>query len=68
MDYLTHRCTNIILLFYTTYTSIDLAHHEIFRAKKVGKGCIKIAYFIFPYTRYINPNTHSKIPIWSPYI
>ena len=28
-----------ILLFYTTYISVDLAHHEIFRAK-VGKGGI----------------------------
>ena len=24
-------------IFYTTYTSVDLAYHEIFRAK-VGKG------------------------------
>ena len=29
--------TNMVLLFYTTYISVDLAHHEIFRAK-VGKG------------------------------
>ena len=27
-------------LFYTTYISLDLAHHEIFRAK-VGKGGIR---------------------------
>ena len=27
-------------LIYTTYTSVDLAHHKIFRAK-VGKGGIK---------------------------
>ena len=32
MDYLTYRWTN-------TYISVDLAHHEIFRAK-VGKGGI----------------------------
>ena len=30
----------MVLLFYTTYTSVDTAHHEIFRAK-VGKGGIK---------------------------
>ena len=29
----------MVLLFYTTYMSVDLAHHEIFRAK-VGKGYI----------------------------
>ena len=28
-----------VKLFYTTYISVDLAHHEIFRAK-VGKGGI----------------------------
>ena len=35
MDYPTYRWTNIVLLFYTTYINIDLAHHEIgvFRAK-----------------------------------
>ena len=30
----------MVKLFYTTYTSVDLAHHEIFHAK-VGKGGIK---------------------------
>ena len=29
----------MVQLFYTTYISVDLAHHEIFRAK-VGKGGI----------------------------
>ena len=29
----------MVLLFYTTYISVDLAHHEIFGAK-VGKGGI----------------------------
>ena len=29
----------MVLLFYTTYISVDLAHHEIFHAK-VGKGGI----------------------------
>ena len=29
------------ILFYTTYISVDLAHHEIFRAK-VGKGGINL--------------------------
>ena len=40
MDYLTYRWTNIELLFYTTYTSVGLAYHEIFRAK-VAKGGIE---------------------------
>ena len=31
----------MVLLFYTTYISVDLAHHGIFRAK-VGKGGIKV--------------------------
>ena len=34
----------MVYLFYTTYISVDLAHHEIYRAK-VGKGGI-------------NPNTY----------
>ena len=29
----------MVLLFYTTYISVDFAHHKIFRAK-VGKGGI----------------------------
>ena len=29
----------MVQLFYTTYISVDLAHHEIFCAK-VGKGAI----------------------------
>ena len=29
----------MVLLFYTTYISVDLAYHKIFRAK-VGKGGI----------------------------
>ena len=29
----------MVVLFYTTYISVDLAHHEIVHAK-VGKGCI----------------------------
>ena len=29
----------MVLLFYTTYISVDIAHHEIFRGK-VGKGGI----------------------------
>ena len=32
-------------LFYTTCISVDLAHHEIFRAK-VGKGGIKIEWVL----------------------
>ena len=30
----------MVYLFYTTYISVDLAHHEKFHAK-VGKGGIK---------------------------
>ena len=30
----------MVLLFYTTYISVDPVHHEIYRAK-VGKGGIK---------------------------
>ena len=33
-----------ITIFYTTYISVDLAYHEIFRAK-VGKGGIKLVIF-----------------------
>ena len=39
VDYLTYRWTNMILLFHTTYSSVDLAHHEVFQAKD-GKGGI----------------------------
>ena len=40
MDYLTYVQVNKHgITFYTTYISVDLAHHEIFRAK-VGKGGI----------------------------
>ena len=38
MDYLTYRWTTLV--FYTTYISVDLAYHEIFRSK-IGKGGIK---------------------------
>ena len=31
----------MVQLFYTTYISVDLAHHEIFCAK-VGQGGIKL--------------------------
>ena len=37
---LMYRWTNMVLLFHTIYTSIDLAHHEIFCAK-IGKGGIR---------------------------
>ena len=40
VDYLTYRWTNMVNLFYTTYISVDLAHHEVFRAQ-VGKGGLK---------------------------
>ena len=40
MDNLTHRWTNMVLLFYTTNISVDLAHYEIFLVE-VGKGGIR---------------------------
>ena len=44
MGYLTYRWTNTVLLFYTTYISVDLAHHEVFHSK-VGKGGIRKVIF-----------------------
>ena len=42
----------MVLLFYTTYISVDLAHHEIFRAK-VGKGGISSENaFITPFINF----------------
>ena len=38
----------MVLLFYTTYISVDLAHHEIFRAE-VGKGGIKKSILVLPF-------------------
>ena len=38
MNYRTYMSTNVVLLFYTTYISVYLAHHEISHAKLVGKG------------------------------
>ena len=37
----------MVLLFYTTYISVDLSHYEIFSAKvdKGGKGGINILNF-----------------------
>ena len=39
MDYLTYGWINMVLLFYTTYISVDLSHHEIVQSK-IGKGGI----------------------------
>ena len=33
----------MVRLFYTTYISVDLAHHEIFRAKVSKVGIIFVA-------------------------
>ena len=38
MKYLS-TCVDIVKLFYTTYINVDIAHHEICRAK-VDKGGI----------------------------
>ena len=35
----------LLHVFYITYISVDLAHHEILRAK-IGKGGIKYVSFI----------------------
>ena len=35
----------MVLLFYTSYISVDRAHHGVFRAK-VGKGGIKDGYLL----------------------
>ena len=40
-----HGITNLYHLTYTTYINVDLAHHEIFRAK-AGKGGIIMYYLI----------------------
>ena len=37
----------MVKLIYTTYISVDLAHHEIFRAK-VGKGGIIFIIIVYP--------------------
>ena len=42
----------MVKLFYATYISVDLAHHEIFHAK-VGKGGIK----------YVSTSEHGIAPI-----
>ena len=41
----------MIYLFYTTYISVVVAHHEIFNAK-YGKGGINMVYIF--YTTYIS--------------
>ena len=55
VDYLTYRWTHmVLLLIYTTYISVYLAYHEIFRAK-VGKGGIDNV-FQLRYTIYFGCN------------
>ena len=46
------------ITIYTTYISVDLAHHEIFRAKD-GKGGMKIC--IHDYTIIKKNNFHSRV-------
>ena len=38
----------MVYLFYTTYISVDLAHHEIVRAK-VGKGVLMYVFLFNPF-------------------
>ena len=50
----------MVILFYTTYISVDVAHHEIFNVQ-VGKGAIKPGKF---YTKRYKPgNPFSCLPI-----
>ena len=42
----------MVQLFYTTYISLDLANHEIFRAK-VGKGGIKVNKECYKYWKVV---------------
>ena len=44
----------MVLLFYTTYISVDLAHHEIFCAK-VGEGGIISSVTIFSLNKSYKP-------------
>ena len=44
----------MVLLLYTTYISVDLAHHEIVRAK-VGKGGINV---LWERMGMVNLSTH----------
>ena len=39
MDYLKYTLTFMVSLFYSTYSSVDFADHDIFRAE-IGKGGI----------------------------
>ena len=64
MDNLTYRLTKMVLLFYTTYISVDLAHHKIFHAK-AGKGGIngtahKNLMLIAPVQKLLN--VHARTP------
>ena len=50
----------MVLLFYTTYISVDLAHHEIFRAE-VGKGgIITLAFLLKQVVANISPMINAK--------
>ena len=52
----------MVLLFYTTYISVDLAHHKIFCAK-VGKGGIIRSRSVFP--EYLEVSTAVYVSEWS---
>ena len=64
MDYLTYRWTNTVYLFYTTYISVYLAHHEIYCAK-VGKGGINVDTLKAWKVHYLFKGSQNKISILS---
>ena len=51
----------MVLLFYTTVISVDLAHHDIFGAK-VGKGSINVLNGLF---KVFTHNVMERLYVWS---
>ena len=45
MDHLTYMWTDMVQLFYITYISVDLAHHEIFRGKFGNIRVVKLEFY-----------------------
>ena len=55
----------MVRLFYTTYISVDLAHHEIFRAT-VGKGGIIFIIIVYPASSCASQpiSLHRNLKFW----
>ena len=51
----------MVLLFYTTFISVDLAHHDIFGAK-VGKGGINVLNGLY---KVFTHNVMERLIVWS---